>query len=623
LSFLAFAKFIEKGETEMRVDDSSYTNRTAETTTKPQVEPVQFRERSEPAFTSKANDNNFQANNLKFSLNKLADVPPTADPALPTGPSPYEALDKINKLSVPSLNDPAATRTYQQQRADLADAGLKTAVPPTRDDFKGLLPRLADMEYRDSLNSYNSTVKSLTDISTAANADLQTQPTAVLDDSAKRVWDAAQTDPQAGAAALAQEIDALNAKYGPEAGGQLVGKLYADSKDGNYDHNLNNILTFAGGDEAGGFGQVGLPEAQRNSIGTAIGQAYDAMSATDRTEFVNGLVAETEADAFRGNFLGGDATRVADLISRSDSAALKTDAVNALTKRMVEIEPKLLGNNGGTDIKALANSAAIIAGSGATGAEQAAMFNTIIKSFPEMDDEQLKSLMEDPTLKDNLSKVFINNSEAIIKGLTNEAGGMLDANSSDGLRQFFEMTMFSKNPGALREDVMGAAVKAISEFADPTALPTAGRTKDDDARTAGSLVGLVQAAALNKKGEIQDDQKSREETTQMFVGMAFAFAPGASDVLGEGAAKLLEVGYEKGIEYAEENAGSGLGGLINDLNDGDSLENIDEGFKAIRDLKFQVQNTLSAEKDKELYNAFTLGYSDTGVDQLFKNALGE
>lgn len=605
-----------------KVDGSNYNNKITEAANKPTPPPVPVNKPNALAFNSKIGENAFQASALKLSLNKLTgDPPPTANPA-PPNLSPYEALDKINKLPVPSLNDQTATRNYQQQRAAIADAALKTATPPNRADYDALPGRLAAMEYQDSLSAYNSSVKSLKDISSAAHADLQGQPSAVLDDSAKRVWEAGQTSPQEGAKALAKEIDDLNAKYGPEAGGQLIGKLYQDSKDGDYDHDLNNILTFAGGNETNALGQVGLPEAQRSSIGTALGQAYDKMSPTDRADFVKNLVAETEADAFRGNAVGGDATRIADLISRSDSPALKTDAVNALTKRMVEIQPKRFGNNGGVDIKALANSAAIIAGSGADGAAQTAMFGTIIKSFPDMNDGQLKSLMDDPALKDNLSKVFINNSAAITKSLTNEAGGLLDSHSSDGLRQFFEMTMFSKNPGALREDVMGEAVKIISQFADPSATPGFGRTKADDARTAGSLVGLVQAAAINQKNSIQDDQKSREETTNMFVGMAFAFVPGASKVLGEGSGKLLELAYDKGVDYAKTHAESGFTSVINNLTDGDSLENIDDGFKAIRDLRFQVSRSLDGEQNNELYRAFNEGYTETGVDQLFVEAFG-
>ena len=229
---------------------------------------------NEPASTSKNGENKFQADTLKFTLNKwTADAP--ANPAAPKPLSPYEAVDKIKKLPVPPLNDQVATRAYQQQRADIADTALKTATPPTRDQFDGLPPKLASMEYQDSLNSYNSSVSELKNISTVANADLKSQPTAVLDDSAKRVWDAGQNNPQEGAKALAKEVNDLNAKYGPEAGGQLMTKLYQDSKDGNYDHNLNNILTFAGGKEANGFIPAGLSEAERNSIGTAMGQAYD------------------------------------------------------------------------------------------------------------------------------------------------------------------------------------------------------------------------------------------------------------------------------------------------------------------------------------------------------------
>lgn len=595
--------------------------RTAPTTDNPANNPAVNN------YTSIIGENNFRADSFRNNLTRQANLLPTdvtASPSNFTPPpadiTPYEALEQINALPVPSLNDPVATREYQEQRAALADAGLRNAQPPNRDDFDGLPPRLADMEYRDSLSYYNSAVSQLEEISVAANESLQASPTAVIDEAAQRVWDAAENDPHEGATALAQEIERLNATYGPEAGGQLMAKLYADSKADDYDHDLNNILSFAGGDEAGGFGGVGLTETQRNAIGTAIGQAYETMSPEDQTAFVNGLVAQTEGDSFRGHAVNYDPTRIADLISRGDNSQLKTDMVNALTKRMTEIEGGRLGNNGGVDIKALANSAAIIANSGANSTERAAMFNTIIRGFTEMDSGQLESLMEDPTLKDNLSRVFLDNSEAIVRALTNEAGGLLDAKSSDGLRVFFEMTMFSADGGELREEVMGEAVRLISEFADPTANPTSGRTKTDDARTAGSLIGLVQAAAINQKQAIEGDQEARAATTQMFVGMAFAFVPGASKVLGEGADKILELAYDKAVEFAQENTQSGLSGLINDLTDGDSLENIDEGFKAIRDLRFQVSNTLVDNED--LYNAFNDGYSVTGVDQLFVEVFG-
>lgn len=602
----------------MRVEGNSYTSSNSETTNASRTEAVQYREPSEPVFRSNVGDRNFQTDVLRFSLTQRAEFLPTdaADPQ-PIALSPHEALDQINQLPVPSLDDPVATRAYQQQRAELADTGLQNAQPPTRADFESLPPRLADMEYQDALTYYNGTVSELEAVSIAANADLQTEPTALLGDSAQRVRDAAERNPQEGAAVLAREIEALNAKYGPEAGGQLIAQLYEDSKNGDFD--LTNVLSFAGGDEtSGGLGTAGLPEAQREAIGTAVGQAYDSMSPEDRAAFIDDLTATIEHDGFRGNALGGDTARVADIIARGDSSALENDLFDAVTKRMVEIQPKRFGNNGGVDVIALANSAAILAGGAATGTEQAAMFNRIIQSFPEMHPDQLASLMEDPALKDNLGKVFINNSEAIMRGLTNEQGDLIDPNSMDGLRQFFEMTMFSRNGGELREQVMGEAVRLISEFADPTAAPTAGREKTDDARTAGSLIGLVQAAAINQREAIQDDQKSREETTKMFVGMAFAFAPGASEVLGEGSATLLEFAYEQGKEYAQENAQSGLGGLINNLVDGDSLENISEGFKAIRELRFQVSNSL--ENRGDLYEAFNDGYTLTGVDQLFAEA---
>ena len=63
--------------------------------------------------------------------------------------------------------------------------------------------------------------------------------------------------------------------------------------------------------------------------------------------------------------------------------------------------------------------------------------------------------------------------------------------------------------------------------------------------------------------------------------------------------------------------------FISKLNDGESLKNIDEGFKAIRDLRFQVSQSLSGENQAALYNAFNGGYTETGVDQLFAEAFGK
>ncbi len=577
------------------------------------------------AADSRVGERNLQTGIVKTGLNRQLNDPPMANPPVgtqpvgaPTNPAavnltPQAAVDRLKTTPTPPLTDPVATRNNLQQRADIADTALRNAVPPTPTNP-------ASLEARDDLNAYHTNIQTLQNISTAAHTALNAPPTDVLNDASGRVWGAGRGGPQAGAQALGQEIQNLNTTYGSQAGGQLVGRLYQDSKDGSYGHNLNNLLTHAGGNEANNLGAIGLPPAQRDVIGTAVGQAYDQMSPADRTGFINGVVEQTRLNGFANYALGGDPARISDLIGRSGNTTLKTDAVNAFTQRMADTEGALFDSNQGVDVRALANGAATIAASG-TGPEYTAMFTNIVKNFSEMKPGQFEHLMEDPALKDNLSRAFINNSDAIIRGMTDEAGGLRDAKSSDGLRQFFEMTMFSGDPGQLRQQVMGEAVRVISQYGDPTAAPTAGRTKADDARTAGSLIGLVQAAALNQKDSIEASQESRQETVEMFTGMAFSFAPGASQVLGKGASNLLEAGFEQGKEYAQEQANSGIGNLINELNDGEALENIDNGFKEIRDLSFQVSSTL--ENNDDLYNAFNSGYSRTGVDQLFAKEFGE
>ena len=642
-----------------------YRKKIVEPVNHPTAQKTVVQKSNDAVSTSKLGEIKFKANQIKFDLtNKLTANAPS-NTAAPQATTPYEAVEKIKKLPVPPLNDQAATRTYQQQRADIADTALKTAIPPARDQFKGLPPKLASMEYQDSLRSYNDSVSTLKSVSAAANADLKAQPTAVLDDSAKRVWDAGKYDPHAGAAALAKEVNDLNAKYGPEAGGQLVGKLYQDSKGSNYDKDLNNILTFAGGKEANRLAPVGLPEAQRNSIGTAVGQAYDKMSPADRGDFVKGLVVQAENDGFRSSqALGGDPARVGDLLARSGSEALKGDAAKAMIARMNEITPKIFGNNGNADVnalstnaaaiaagsdnaalkretfdalvtrmnvednskvdvKTLANNASAIVASAAPGAEQTKMFNTLIKNFGAMDDDTIAPLMQDAALKDNLSKAFINNSEAIMKGLTggNENTGYLNSpEAKDGLQKFFEMTVFAGNPGQLNQDTMAAAIKTLSRFGDPTALPTAGRTKAADATTAGSLVAVIQNAALAQKDAIEADQENRKEKIELIVGTASAFLPGASKILGEGASELLQTAFDEGKDKLLENAQDGVDSSLQALIDKKPLENIETLAADLRKIHYSNRNALNGSPD--LADHYSLGYASEAADSLINRELG-
>jgi hypothetical protein len=451
-------------------------------------------------------------------------------------------------------------------------------------------------------------------------AQPQTQQAAV-DAAAARVWEAADGDPAAAAALLDNEIRLLNRDYGREAGGALIAKLHQDSQTDNRHGELSNILTFAGANGSA---------ADKSVIGRAVGQAYNSMSADERAAFTADLAAMTAANGFRGNLItnnGTDgSTALADIISRSGNDQLRQDTVAAMVKFATENvdEGWSLGpwdfNNGGVDINALYNSAAQIANSGSNSAAQTQMFGSITDSLTDLTDAQMRVLERNTDFKDAVSNLFINNSTEILHSLTDQNGFFDDNPKVDGFRRFMETTLFSSNPGSRREDLMGEMTRAMSNFADPNAPATAGRTKEADATLAGSLLALTQSAALFQQGDINASRESREEAVKFFTGMAFAFIPGASDALGEASGSLMDYAYDQAKDWATENADSTLSRFINDFNDGDALDNIKEGFEALRSLSFAIRSEVLGPHPS-LARAFNDGYTAMGVDQLFQDAI--
>lgn len=460
-------------------------------------------------------------------------------------------------------------------------------------------------------NSYDVQVQSV-----MAQSQQPTQQQAV-DAAAARVWEAADGDPAAAAAMLDNEIRTLNRQYGAEAGGALISKLHQDSQTDNHRGDLANILTFAGAEGSA---------ADKGVIGRAVGQAYNSMDAQNRASFTADLANMTAANGFRGNFVNNAPTALADIISRSGNDQLKQDTVAALVKHATENvdEGWSLGpwdfNNGGVDINALYNSAAQIAGSGSNGAAQTRMFGSITDSLTDLTDAQMRVLEGNTNFKDAISNLFINNSTDILHSLTDSNGFFDDNPKVDGFRRFMETTLFSSNPGSRREALMGEMTKAMSNFADPNAPATGGRSKEADATLAGSLLALTQSAALFQKGDINASRESREEAVKFFTGMAFAFIPGASDALGEASGSLMDYAYDQAKDWATEHADSTLSRFINDFNDGDALNNIKEGFEALRSLSFAIRSEVLGPHPS-LARAFNDGYTAMGVDQLFQQAI--
>jgi hypothetical protein len=156
-----------------KVDGGSFVRKTQEVFKKPEVKQDLPPQQTNPGAASKVGETNFHANNLKNFLNRTADVQKIANtlPSNNSNLSPSAAVDKINNLPVRDINDSAAVREYNRQRAAIADEALKTATPPTREDFKSLNGATADYEYREAKSSYDTQIRQLKDASESAKTD--------------------------------------------------------------------------------------------------------------------------------------------------------------------------------------------------------------------------------------------------------------------------------------------------------------------------------------------------------------------------------------------------------------------------------------------------------------------
>jgi len=93
-------------------------------------------------------------------------------------PSPSKALEEINNLPKPDLNDKAAVKAYKEQRQQIADNAVKNSQPPRIEDYRnsGLNGATASYEYREAKSYYDSQISQLKKIS----ADAQAYPDKIL-----------------------------------------------------------------------------------------------------------------------------------------------------------------------------------------------------------------------------------------------------------------------------------------------------------------------------------------------------------------------------------------------------------------------------------------------------------
>lgn len=152
----------------MRVDNYTAPKVEPKPVVKPEVKPQAEVQTQTENTATKTGEQQFTGSVIKAKLEKQLDEKIT----------PYEALNKIDRLPQPAADDTEAIREYKKKRADIADQALRNAQPPKLEDFRntGLNGRTADYEYQQALQSYNEQVKQLKGISTEA----KTYPNKIL-----------------------------------------------------------------------------------------------------------------------------------------------------------------------------------------------------------------------------------------------------------------------------------------------------------------------------------------------------------------------------------------------------------------------------------------------------------
>ena len=236
---------------------------------------------------------------------------------------------------------------------------------------------------------------------------------------------------------------------------------------------------------------------------------------------------------------------------------------------------------------------------------------------------------DDQGFKDNLSKIFINHGTEILRAQA--PSGSFSGDFIDGMVKFFEMTLFTKNGGGLRDQLMESVIKTMSDVGDASeklklnpnlSFEDNKKTSEDQYKKThngwtpqshvevmGGLQAMVLQAASNQKDYIKDeilnDQQKKQELIGFVTGMAFSFLPGAGEIFGtfakEGASflqkipdKIVSYTFDQAKSQIESESQEGLLNLLKGMNGENSsaLGNIDSFIKAFKNTVTTTSSTL-------------------------------
>lgn len=222
--------------------------------------------------------------------------------------------------------------------------------------------------------------------------------------------------------------------------------------------------------------------------------------------------------------------------------------------------------------------------------------------------EAFDNFRENPAFKDSLSRLFIRNGTEILKEQAPD-GAFQNADFITGMTKFFELTLFSPKGGEMRDELMASVVQTMGNVGDASKNPPLsqseyealhnGWSQQDHTEVMGGLLGMVWQAAENQKGfiqnEIMQDAARKKEMVGFFVGMAFAFVPGAGDVFGkiagEGASflqqipdKIVNFAWDQSKDQLKNGSQEFLLNLLKGSSNADALANVEvltDNFRGI------------------------------------------
>ena len=235
-----------------------------------------------------------------------------------------------------------------------------------------------------------------------------------------------------------------------------------------------------------------------------------------------------------------------------------------------------------------------------------------------------ENFRENPAFKDSLSGLFIRNGSEILKQQAPD-GAFADPNFVTGMTKFFELTLFSPDGGEMRGRLMQSVIETMGNVGDASKNPPLsqsqyealhnGWSQQDHTEIMGGLLGMVWQAAENQQdfiqNEIMEDAARKKEMVGFFVGMAFAFVPGASDVFGkiagEGASfleqipdKIVDFAWSQSNDQLENGAQEILLNLLKGSSNTDALANVDMLTDRFRDIIVATNAALPNGEEGEL-----------------------